>query len=200
MVSGLNEELPQFYGEWERWAADVAETHSTYPVLLYFRSPHPLRSWIVSLLAVLDAAALQLALSPSTAPPQARLALRMGFTALRNIADAVRIPYDPDPFPEDPIELTYEEFLGGVHRIQQVGYQPERTPEEAWPHFRGWRVNYEAIAYAIADVVTAPPGPWSGERSHLPDIALVPQRPPDRRPDRPEHTNEPKGERSGWRA
>src|SRR5438067_3657052 len=33
------EELPDFYRQWERWAADVAESHSSYPILLRFRSP-----------------------------------------------------------------------------------------------------------------------------------------------------------------
>ena len=27
--------------EWERWAADVAESHTSYPSLLYLRSPRP---------------------------------------------------------------------------------------------------------------------------------------------------------------
>ncbi len=30
----------------------------------------------------------------------------------------------------------------------------ERDPEEAWPEFVGWRVNYEKAAYAIAYAVT----------------------------------------------
>jgi hypothetical protein len=199
-VSDLWSEVPHFYAEWEQWAADVAETHSTYPVLVEFRSPHPLRSWIVGLTAVLDSAALLQAINPSSAPAQSRLAIRMGFTSLRYIADVLRIPYDPDPFPDDPIELTYEEFLGGIHRLEEAGVEMERTPEEAWEHFRGWRVNYESIAYAIADRVTAPPGPWSGPRNHLPGMAFVPERPIDRRPDSPEHREDPKAKRFGWRA
>jgi hypothetical protein len=199
-ISDLWSETPHFYAEWERWAADVAETHSTYPVLVWFRSPHPLRSWIVGLIAVLDSAALLQSINPSSAPPQTRLALRMGFTSLRYIADVLQIPYDPDPFPDDPIELTYEEFLGGIHRMEEAGVEMDRNPEEAWEHFRGWRVNYESIAYVIADRVTAPPGPWSGPRNHLPGMAFVPQRPIDRRPDSPEHREDPKATRFGWRA
>ncbi|MDQ3877966.1 MAG: hypothetical protein M3290_06415 [Actinomycetota bacterium] len=137
---------------------------------------------MLALLAVLDAAALQNALFPSSAPIEARLVLRMGFTCLRSIADAMGVPYDPDPFPDDPIQLGYDEFLGGVGVIQDAGYDLERAPEEAWVHFKGWRVNYESIAYEVADRVTAPPGPWSGPRKHLPGLNLIPQRPPDRRP------------------
>ena len=188
----LNSSLPELYTEWERWAADVMESHTTYPALIWFRSPHPLRSWILGLLAVMDSAALYNALSPNAAPIEARLALRMGFICLRNIAGVMSVPYDPDPLPEDPIELTYEEFRSGVKHLEQVGFPMERSPEEAWLHFRGWRVNYEAVAYALADRVVAPPGPWSGPRQHLPGQQIVPQRPANRRPGSPMTDERPK--------
>lgn len=199
-IVGLIDELPDLYHEWERWAADVTESHTNYPVLIFFRSPHPLRSWILGLLAIMDAAALHLSLSPSSAPTQARLCLRMGFTCLRHIATFLRIPFDPDPMPTDPTDLTYEDFLGGVRRLEEAEFPMERSPEEAWPHFRGWRVNYEQLSYAIADLVVAPPGPWSGERSHLPDMAIVPERPPNRSPADPTASGRPKAERAGWHA
>ncbi len=66
-VSTINT-LPDLYADWERWAADVAESHTTYLPLVRFRSPKPLSSWITSLLAVLDSAALMLVLNPSNAP------------------------------------------------------------------------------------------------------------------------------------
>jgi hypothetical protein len=56
--------LPDLYARWERWAAEVAESHSTYLPLARFRSPKPLSSWVTALLAMLDSAALFLALSP----------------------------------------------------------------------------------------------------------------------------------------
>jgi hypothetical protein len=177
--------LADFYREWEQWAADVAESHSTYPVLVWFRSPHPLRSWITGLLAVLDSAALYLSLAPEAAPSEARLCLRMGFTCLRDIAGSLGMPFDSDPFPDDPVELTFDDFRSGVARLEVMGFPMERTPEEAWPHFKGWRVNYESIAYRIADDVVAPPGPWSGRRRLLPGLELTPQRPADRRPSEP---------------
>ncbi|MDP9068407.1 MAG: hypothetical protein M3N53_08710 [Actinomycetota bacterium] len=196
---GIIEELRHLYAEWERWTAEVMESHTTYTVLIWFRSPHPLRSWVLALLAVLDSAALYLAFAPTSAPGEARLCLRMGFTCLRNIADVLRIPYDPDPFPDDPTELTYEQFVGGVNRLREIGFPMERTPEEAWPHFQGWRINYEHIAYTLADAVVAPPGPWSGPRSHLPGLTIVPQRPPNRSPD-DRQEERPKAARFGWHA
>ena len=47
---GIVDSLPDFYGQWEQWAADFSESHSTYPVLLLFRSPDPWSSWAVALL------------------------------------------------------------------------------------------------------------------------------------------------------
>jgi hypothetical protein len=194
---GIVGSLKDLYSEWEHWAADVAESHTNYPILITFRSPHPLRSWVVSLLAVLDSAALYLALCPNSAPAEARLCLRMGFVALREVADAVGIRYDPDPTPDDPIELTYEEYAAGVARMGD--FPIERTPEDAWEHFHGWRVNYERIAYGLADFVVAPPAPWSGDRTHMPGLAIVPQRPANRIAGDPERHEQPKVTGPDWR-
>jgi hypothetical protein len=182
---GTVDNLPLLYDDWETWAADVAESHSNYPALVYFRSPQPLRSWIVGLLAVLDSAALYLACCPSTAPSEARLALRMGFTCLRDIATTLGMTFDPDPRPDAPIELTYDEFLAGIARMSAGGFQLERSAEEAWPHFRGWRVNYEQLAYELADRVDAVPAPWSGpRRGEQAPIAI--RRPVNRVPEAPD--------------
>ena len=164
---GIIDTLPDFYAAWEEWAADLAESHTTYPVMLLFRSPDPWFSWLVGLLAVLDGAAMHLALAPSTASSQSRLCLRMGFTSLNRIAKVLRWEVDPDPNPEGPIQLTFEEFAEAVVMLQHVGFPMERTAEEAWPDFRGWRVNYETVAYRLCDRLTAPPAPWSGSRRHL---------------------------------
>jgi hypothetical protein len=180
-IYGDRDDLPAFYAIWERWAADVAESHSNYPVLMRFRSPQPLSSWLVGLLAVMDSAALLLSLAPSRDRIEPRLALRMGFTALRQMAGAVGIPYVEDPDPDVEIQLTYEEFEEGVQRLIDVGFEVERTTAEAWPHFRGWRVNYESIAYTLAYATDAVPSLWSGPRrwAHEP---MAPRRPANRRP------------------
>jgi hypothetical protein len=175
--------LPRFYADWEQWAANLVETHTSYPFLIEFRSPTPLRHWVLALLSVLDAAALQHALMPYTAPSETRLVLRMGYVALRGLAKVMRIPVAADPRPDDPIQLTEAEFRTAVDHLRVAGWKPERSAEEAWPHFRGWRVNYEAAAYAIADVVEAAPAPWSGPRRHLAGVVIPPARPVDRRPD-----------------
>ncbi len=179
---GIIDTLPELYASWEEWAADVAESHTTYPVLLLFRSPEPWYSWVVGLLAVLDAAAIHLAVAPSSASSKARLCLRMGFTLLDRIAIALGWEVDPDPSPEGPIALPYDEYEQAIGKLAEVGFPIERSAEESWPDFRGWRVNYEAVAYRLADRLTAPPAPWSGTRRHLRGGPVLPRRPPQRRP------------------
>ncbi|MGP4014427.1 hypothetical protein [Saccharopolyspora sp. 5N708] len=176
-----DDDLTELYRRWERWAADIAESHSNYPVLIRFRSPQPLHSWLVGLLAVMDSAALLLALCPSRESIEPRLCLRMGFTALRQIAVSIGLPVDEDPDPNAEIQLSYEEYRAGVAWLTEVGFTIERTPEEAWPHFRGWRVNYEATAYALAATTDAVPALWSGPR-RWPSQPIPPVRPSSRRP------------------
>jgi hypothetical protein len=174
--------LASLYQRWEEWAADVAETHASYPVLLWFRSPHPYRSWVIGLLAVLDAAAMQLATQPLLAPSEARAFLRMGYMCLRDLATVVGLTFDPDPKPNDPIQLTEDNYQDAIHHLEHVGWTMQRGAAESWVHFRGWRVNYEALAYGIADAVNAPPALWAGPRRNLPPRLQPPERPPHREP------------------
>ncbi|MGA8372294.1 MAG: hypothetical protein WB765_19330, partial [Acidimicrobiales bacterium] len=149
------------------WSADVSESHSTYVPLIWFRSPRPLSSWVTAQLAILDAAALYLALRPKGSDPiQARLCLRGGFTCLGNIGRAIGIPIPLDADPSDRISLSYDDFVEAIERLRRVDYPIERPLEDAWTDFLGWRVNYEAAAYALAWTTDAPPALWSGPRRH----------------------------------
>jgi hypothetical protein len=179
-VSTLNT-LPELYQQWERWAADVAESHTTYLPLVRFRSPQPYSSWVISLLAMLDSAALILALAPDQAPTvPARLFLRSGFTCLTRVARAMGMDIPSEADPESGITLTYQEFLDAIARMDQVEFPMSREPADAWPDFVGWRVNYESAAYWIAAAIDAVPAPWSGPRGQA-MTAVAPQRPPSGR-------------------
>jgi hypothetical protein len=174
--------MPDLYAQWERWAADVAESHTTYLPLTRFRSPLPLSSWVTALLAVLDSAALFLALSPKAAPEvPARLCLRSGFQCFNRIAREMGFELPDEPGPDAGISLSYQEFLDAVARMREVDFPVERDPADAWPDFVGWRANYEAAAYAVAAAVDAVPALWSGPR-RAPTAAIPPVRPALGRP------------------
>jgi hypothetical protein len=171
--------LVEMYDRWMVWAADVSESHTAYPVLLYFRSPSPQRSWVISLLSILDAAAMHLALCPITVPAPARNLMRVGYLAFRQLAGAMGHPVPDDPSPDDDIQLTKEEFVEAAERARASGMALEREPEAAWVHFKGWRVNYEQAAYILAAELDVVPALWSGPRPN-PGPPLPPLRPTDR--------------------
>jgi hypothetical protein len=186
-VSAIGQ-LPELFEDWERWSADVSESHATYLALVNFRSPRPLSSWLTAQLAVLDAAALYLSLVPDApGAVSARLCLRGGFTCLATIARARGFDIPEDADPTKGITLTYQEFVDAIDRLARVDFPLERPSEEAWTEFVGWRVNYEAAAYALAYAIDAPPALWSGPRRH-PIPPIPPLRPPTRRADETRQT------------
>lgn len=54
---GHREDLDSFFGPWEDWTAGVLATHSSYPMLLYFRSQQASQHWVTALGLVCDSAA-----------------------------------------------------------------------------------------------------------------------------------------------
>src|SRR5207244_4067647 len=67
-VNGMAE-FSNLYKTWERWSADVAESHSTYLTSCWLRSPRPEPNWPISLLGVMAAGAIPRSLTPPPPPP-----------------------------------------------------------------------------------------------------------------------------------
>lgn len=167
---GWLETLDEEWQQWEAWFADIEESHTSYPSLVFFRSPDPDRSWVTAAGAVLDAAAIDASVIPGTARAAPGVCIRAGYIALRRIADYFGIAYDADPAPDDPISLTRAEFDVAVERLASVGIEVFADRDQAWRDFAGWRVNYDTVLLALAELVHAPYAPWSSDRS-TPDHA-----------------------------
>ena len=76
--------------------------------------------------------------------------------------------------------------------MRRVNYPIERPLEDAWTDFLGWRVNYEAAAYALALTTDAPPALWSGPRRH--EIKpIAPLRPRTAEASKPQSVQKPNG-------
>jgi protein-tyrosine-phosphatase len=52
--------------EWETWAADLLESHLSYPMLAYYRSQHEEQSWVAALTMIMDTCALIIACNRCT--------------------------------------------------------------------------------------------------------------------------------------
>lgn len=98
------------------------------------------------------------------------------------IARTLGVEVNDDPHPEDPLELTRDDFDAAVRHLAEAGWTFERPADEAWPHFRGWRVNYETAARNVAAHLDLPPALWSGPSARLGASAAMPRRPVNREP------------------
>ncbi|CAN5199227.1 hypothetical protein BH20ACT24_BH20ACT24_12770 [soil metagenome] len=157
--------LTDVWARWETWFVEVEETHTSFPSLVFFRSPQPEHSWITAAGAVLDGASLTASTVDIPRDAQAEFCIRAGYLALRQIAEFFRIPFDRDPAPTNPITITRNEFEDAYERMAQAGVPLKPDREECWRSFAGWRVNYDAVLVALAELTMAPLAPWSSDRA-----------------------------------
>jgi hypothetical protein len=171
---GLTDGLHELWTGWEQWFAELDETHTSAPSLVFFRSTRPERSWITAAGAVLDGASLFLSSVRVEDPmPEAALCIRSGYLALRSVADFFGIPYDPDPTYGDRVSIERSEFDAAYERMAAAGLPLKPDREQAWHDFAGWRVNYDAVLLGIAGLIHAPTAPWSSDRSTRTRYAVV---------------------------
>jgi len=165
-VIGWLEDLNDTWLEWERWFTEVEESHTSYAALIFFRSPSPNRSWVTAAGTILDSAALMAAAvdDRSIQGPKG-VCIRSGYLALRSIADFFGITYDPDPSPTDPISITRQEFDQALTELDAAGVPLLPDRDQAWLDYRGWRVNYDTVLLALAEITMAPYAPWTSDRS-----------------------------------
>jgi hypothetical protein len=113
---------------------------------------------------VLDGAALVRSVVDIPADSQADLCIRAGYLALRYIGAFFRIPYNPTPSPNDPISVSRAEFEAALDEMATAGVPLKTDREQAWHDFVGWRVNYDTVLLALAELMIAPSARWSSDR------------------------------------
>jgi hypothetical protein len=157
---GLAGDLPELFREWERWSADVLETHLSYPLLAFFRSPHDYTSWVTTMGAVLDAATLILAAVEDGPHESAKM---FYLTGIHVVEDLWRY------FVGEEREATIEreEFHGVLEDLRNAGIALH-SEDDAWERFIPLRSRYGGRLDALAVLLASPPGQWIGDRSTLP--------------------------------
>jgi hypothetical protein len=144
-------------------------------VLISVRSTRSRRNWVVALVAVMDAAALQLAVTPSFPQGRARSVLRQGEQCLTAMLEVLGAPR-PVPPPEGfPGAVDRADFDKAVARLRRAGVSFEVEPDEAWPVFRLWRDRYEGMAFLMCRRVDAVPSWWTGPRNPATDPVPTPE-------------------------
>jgi ion channel len=152
--------LDRVFRDWERWAAEVLESHLSYPVLSFFRSQHSNQSWLGALTLMLDVTSLVLAGIENIRPEQARLTFAMARHAAVDLAQVVSARYDPN----GDARLTPEDLEHLRSTLAENGLKL-RTGEAADQKLAKLRSLYEPYVEGIARnlIITLPP--WiRGER------------------------------------
>jgi len=169
-IHGLTR-LSEYWSSWEIWFAQIEESHSTLPALVFFRSPRGDQSWITAGGTVLDAAALTLSALDIPSDASAALCIRAGFISLRRITENFNLPQTLDPtYPETSISISQEEFIAVLDQLHEAGLPLKKDREQAWRDYAGWRVNYDQPLLALCSLIMAPPAFWSSDRA--PEIKL----------------------------
>lgn len=164
-IHGLDK-LAEYWPVWEAWFADVEESHTTLPALVFFRSPRAENSWVTAAGTILDAASITLSAIDIPYEASAALCLRSGFLCFRRVANYFDIPNPQDPrYPDDSISVTREEFDSVLDQLSQAGVPLKPDREKAWLDFAGWRVNYDRTLLVLCPLVMTPPVAWSSDRA-----------------------------------
>jgi hypothetical protein len=157
--------LTETFRAWENWFVDVEETHSSFPTLVFFRSPDPQLSWVTAAGAILDAAALRASSIDGERSAEAQLVVRAGRLALSRIAafQGVRLPTELSF--GDPVTIQRSEYEEALDRIAGSGAPVVTDRDQGFADFSGWRVNYDVALVQLAALTYAPYAPWSSDRS-----------------------------------
>jgi hypothetical protein len=148
------EDLDEYLADWERWAAELMETHLSYPILGYFRSQHVNQNWLAALASVLD---LSAALSAATdhGAESAELTFAIGRHAVADLSYTFRLkPSEPDPprLDDDGVEE--------LHALLQTSPWEIVDRDEFARRLTGLRAMYEPHVNALSQGLALPVPPW----------------------------------------
>jgi hypothetical protein len=149
------QELDQLLRDWERWAADLLESHLSYPVLCYYRSQHNNQSWLAALTAVLDASSLVMVGMEGAPKRQAQLTFAMARHAVVDLAQIFNTPpREPsrDRLPPDEVNRLRAVLAAAGVTLTDGASADQRLSE--------LRRMYEPFVSALADFLFIPLPSW----------------------------------------
>jgi hypothetical protein len=157
------DELRQHLHEWERWSAELLESHLSYPVLAQFRSHHENQSWLGSLTTILDTCAFALAGIEGVCKDQAKFTFAMTRHAIVDIAGVFNCP--PVHPEKDRLPKADLEYLCSI--LSEAGLKLEEA-EVLEKALKELRSMYEPYVYSLSQYLHITVPPWVS-RTKRPD-------------------------------
>ena len=143
--------------EWEHWAAELLESHLSYPVLCYFRSQHDNQSWLGALTTVLDTCALVMVGVDGAPTWQAKLTFAMARHAVVDLAQIFRTA------PSGPQACITRLYPGDLERIREILERNSAHLDDgagAEEKLTELRLMYEPYVSALSELLLMPLPPW----------------------------------------
>ncbi len=158
---GAEQALSTLLMEWERWSAELLESHISYPQLCYFRSQHSNQSWISALTAILDTSAILIAGVQGNEARQAQLTFAMARHAVVDLTQIFSLkPLNDAP---DRLPLVRYEQLHGM--LCNTGMNACRDLH-SFDRLRDMRALYEGYAAALSEYLCMQLPPWIADEPH----------------------------------
>ena len=158
---GAEQALALLLVEWERWSAELLESHISYPLLCYFRSQHTNQSWLSALTAILDTSALLISGVRGTEARQAQLTFAMARHAVVDLAQIFSL----DPVEDTTHRLPPEMYQKLIDTLFHSGVKVCRD-NFCTDRLREMRHLYEGYAEALSRYLSMPLPPWIAETPH----------------------------------
>lgn len=158
---GGSEALNLLLVEWERWSAELLESHISYPLLCYFRSQHSNQSWLAALTAVLDVCALLIAGVQDQSARQAQLTFAMARHAMVDLTQVFSmkpLASQEDRLPPGRFDLLHKLLCESGIRVCR--------DSESLARLNKMRGLYEGYAAALSRHFRMPLPPWVAEHPH----------------------------------
>jgi hypothetical protein len=137
--------LGPFLAEWERWAAELLESHLSYQALSFYRSQHENQSWVGALTTILDIAAVLIAGVDGPDGYQARLTFAMA----RHAAVDLALVFQTPPRPPEPDRLPEADLAQLWESLSSAGLKMRDQPAATQALIR-LRSLYEPFVNALA--------------------------------------------------
>ncbi len=147
--------LDEVLRDWERWSAELLESHISYPVLSFFRSQHSNQSWLSALTTMLDVTSLILTGVEGVHPGQAKLTFAMARHAAVDLAQVVNARYDS----QAPERLVEEDFNRLRETLLAAGLKL-RADDQARQKLARLRSMYEPYVHSMGKRLMLSLPPW----------------------------------------
>ena len=152
------EDLRQLFHEWERWSADLLESHLSYPVLAYFRSHHDNLSWLGALTAILDASVFVIVTLEGPCERQAQLTFAITRHAIVDLAQIFNCPPrepEQDRLPSYKLEALRSTLAATGMKLREGSAVEQKLSE--------LRRMYEPYATSLSQYMHIAIPPWMTE-------------------------------------